>query len=232
MNVNVIARGSVRVLSAALPALLLTAAVAGCSGSEDGATDISTDETSETTDTSEATTSEPTGTTGTAETTDTSDTTAAPTTTATTASTVSTGSSDRAGAPVPDGSGCSPGYVDTLPDGLWFGYASSREADSFSFDLACWFTGDDAVLAASEDGAESPPPNDYHIRNDNTAERLLIPAPDVTVEFLGNPGDPASAEIVDYPTWVAVATDRAFEPAVWVEIEDGLVVTIKEQYQP
>ncbi|MDH3301491.1 MAG: hypothetical protein OES24_13385, partial [Acidimicrobiia bacterium] len=108
----------------------------------------------------------------------------------------------------------------------------SREFDSFTFDLACWFTGEDAALAATEDGAESPPPNDYHIRNENPAERFLIPAPEATVEFLGDPGDPSTVETIDYPTWVSLAPDRSFEPGVWVEISDGLVVAIEEQYQP
>ncbi len=227
MNLNLTHWSSARTLSALLVAIIMTTATAACTGSDDDVTDVSTDETSDTSETSDVTT----------ETTEVTDTTAPePTETTesngTTASTSTSGTSNEGGAPVPDGSGCTPGDDETLPDGRWFGYASSREADSFTFDLACWFTGDDAVAAASEDGAESPPPNDYHIRNDNPAERLLIPAPDATVEFLAEPGDPSTVETIDYPTWMSVATDRSFEPGVWVEISDGMVVAIEEQYQP
>ena len=213
MNMNLIQRGSAWVPAAALLALLLTVAVAGCSGSDDDATDTSLVDTS-TTESTEAT-----------------DTTADGATTESTATTATT-ATDGAAAPVPDGSGCTPGDDDVLPDGRWFGFPSAREADSFSFDLACWFTGDDAAAAATEDGAESPPPNDYYIRNDNTTQRLLIPSPDATVEFLPDVGDPASANTIDYPTWVSEASSRSFEPGAWVEITDGLVVTIEEQYQP
>lgn len=221
---------------ALLALLLLAAVVSGCTGSDDDATDTSTDTSSDdTTDTSDSSdvTTESTvdgDTTETSETTDTTSTDDGSTQTTSAPSTSSSAAS--AGAPVPDGSGCTPGSDDTLPDGYWFGYASSREADSFSFDLACWYTGEDATAAASEDGAESPPPNDYHIRNDSPAERFLIPAPDAMVRFLANPGDPATVETIDYPTWVSVAPDRSFEPGVWVEISDGLVVMIDEQYQP
>ena len=90
----------------------------------------------------------------------------------------------------PDGSGCTPGDGDVLPDGRWFGFPSAREADSFSFDLACWFTGDDAAAAATEDGAESPPPNDGSIRT-GPNHRLLIPSHRCHVELLADHGDPA-----------------------------------------
>ncbi len=119
-----------------------------------------------------------------------------------------------------------------LPDGRWFGFPSSVEFDSFSFDLACWFSGDEAILAADADGAESPPPNDYHIRNDNDTRRLVVPAEEVEVTWLPEPGDPASTKTVDYPTWTAGWSARSFQPGAWIEIEGGLVVAIEEQYQP
>ena len=42
-----------------------------------------------------------------------------------------------------------------------------------TFDLVQWFSGDAATKAAAEDGEESPPPNDYYIRNVNPRLRTL-----------------------------------------------------------
>jgi hypothetical protein len=40
-------------------------------------------------------------------------------------------------------------------------------------DLVQWFTGEAATKAAAEDGEESPPPNDYYVRNVNPRLRTL-----------------------------------------------------------
>jgi hypothetical protein len=91
-------------------------------------------------------------------------TTAAPTTTAPPTSTTVAST-----AAVPAGSGCAPGG-DTLLAGSWFGFVEgvvmtpSGSAD-MTFDLACYFEGVQAVLAAAEDGRtlEDPP----YVRNQN-----------------------------------------------------------------
>lgn len=36
---------------------------------------------------------------------------------------------------------------------------------TITFDLIQWYSGDDAAREAAKDHKESPPPNDYHIRN-------------------------------------------------------------------
>ncbi|RMH86193.1 MAG: hypothetical protein D6683_00900, partial [Actinomyces sp.] len=103
-----------------------------------------------------------------------------------------------------EGSGCTPG-TDTLPDGEWFGYVTDTAPDAVTFDLACWFTGDAAALAAAEDGEESPPPNDYYIRNRSSRLRTvpvagaLDPRP-TRVSWLANTGGP---DLVDgtYDEW-------------------------------
>jgi len=55
-----------------------------------------------------------------------------------------------------------------------------------TFDLIQWFTGEAATKAAAEDGKESPPPNDYYIRNVNSRLRTLPVAADapITVNLL------------------------------------------------
>jgi hypothetical protein len=65
----------------------------------------------------------------------------------------------------PSGSGCTPGEVDTLPEGWWAGLILEAEGTSLQFDLMCFFTGDAAVAAADEDGETVE--NDYYIRNQN-----------------------------------------------------------------
>ncbi len=131
-----------------------------------------------------------------------------------------------------DGSGCTPGS-DELPDGEWFGYVVSATADTVDFDLACWFTGDAAVLAAAEDGDESPPPNDYHVRNENPMLRTVGVSPAVEVAAMTNVGDPATEGPMAFADWVAVRVDGPDPPMdVWIVVEDGLVVSITEQYRP
>ncbi len=136
------------------------------------------------------------------------------------------------------GSGCTPPPGDELPDGRWFGVVADQEAGSepgspvLAFDLACWFDGEAAVVAATEDGAESPPPNDYHIRNDNPLVRLLPIDPDVEVRWLATIGDPATMAPIDLADWRTERAETVGRPGIWIDIDGGLVVTIEEQYVP
>ncbi len=131
------------------------------------------------------------------------------------------------------GAGCTPSSTDTLPEGRWFGFVVDAEEEQLSFDLACWFTGAAAAAAATEDGEESPPPNDYYIRNVSDRIRIHFVDSGTRVEWLPNPGDPASAETVSYETWLEGRTTRGFEPGVWLTVEDDShVIRIEEQYVP
>lgn len=130
------------------------------------------------------------------------------------------------------GSGCTPGAGD-LPDGEWFGFVTDASAADIDFDLACWFIGDAAIAATAEDGEESPPPNDYYVRNTNSALRTLSVADDAGVTWLASVGSPASATI-DYPGWLVEREGRGVElqPGVWITVTGGEVVEIEEQYVP
>ncbi len=128
------------------------------------------------------------------------------------------------------GSGCTPGPGD-LPDGSWFGYVTEPTVDEFEFDLACWFSGVGAIEATLEDGEESPPPNDYYIRNTSTDRRTVVVADDVAVRWLP-PADIANLAAISYPDWLAMRPERDWLPAVWLTITEGEVVEIEEQYQP
>lgn len=127
-------------------------------------------------------------------------------------------------------SGCTPGQGD-LPDGRWFGYITDPTDESIQFDLACWFSGVGAIEATLEDGQESPPPNDYYIRNTSTDTRAIPVSPDVAVQWLP-PDDIANLSDIPYADWVDGRADRDWLPGVWVEVDGGGVVSIEEQYQP
>lgn len=149
-------------------------------------------------------------------------TTTVPSTTSTSVSSVV----DEAG-----GSGCTPG-PGQLPDGEWFGYAVAITPDEIEFDLACWFSGDAAATAASEDGEESPPPNDYYIRNTNDLTRPLRVSDTAEVVWYPQVGDPSSETTTAYEDWVSQINERGFMLGIWVEVEGGRVVEVEEQWVP
>jgi hypothetical protein len=126
------------------------------------------------------------------------------------------------------GSGCTPGGGDP-PDGEWFGYATDRDPNSVEFDLACWFTGDAAAQAAAEDGEESPPPNDYYIRNFNELTRQIPVGAEVEIVFFPD-GDPNNQPSVPFGDWGDMVEQRGYELGVWLIVEDGEVSTITEQW--
>lgn len=155
--------------------------------------------------------------------------TAAPTTDTTAPTTTTTSDSllDEA-----EGSGCTPGEGD-LPDGEWYGLVEAAGGSSLEFDLACWFTGDAAARAASEDGEESPPPNDYYVRNANPTMRTLTIDDDVEVTWYPEFGDPNSEAQISFANWAEAIGDRGeFIPGVWITIEGGAVTEVREQWVP
>jgi hypothetical protein len=155
-------------------------------------------------------------------------TTVPPTTTTSAATTTSESEPDTND--LAQGSGCTPGGG-PLPDGEWFGLVTSRGDDSIEFDLACWFTGDGAVQASAEDGEESPPPNDYYVRNANPEIREVPVAPGAEVVFYPD-GDPTNEEVLAYADWAARVDQRGYELGVWLEVEEGSITAILEQWVP
>ncbi len=130
------------------------------------------------------------------------------------------------------GSGCTTDVVDGLADGRWFGFVSEADVDGILFDLACWYSGPAAIVAAAEDGEESPPPNDYHIRNSDDRLRAVAVDIDAEVSWLAQPADPASLVAVSYETWLASRLGRPFQPGIWLDVIDGRVASMEEQYVP
>jgi hypothetical protein len=159
-------------------------------------------------------------------------TTLAPTTTSTMPTTTVTSEAPTTTEPgdLAEGSGCTPGEG-PLPDGLWFGLVTSRREASLDFDLACWFRGDAAIQASAEDGEESPPPNDYYVRNSNSSTRRVLIGENAQVAFFPD-GDPNNEVEIDYDDWAAMAASRGYELGVWIKVEDGAISEIEEQWVP
>jgi hypothetical protein len=127
-----------------------------------------------------------------------------------------------------DGAGCVPGSG-ALGNGRWFGYLTEASPAGVEFDLACWFSGRSAVLAAAEDGHGSPPPNDFYIRNTNPATRTLHPGAEIPVVWYPQIGDPGSKVETTLAEWLDA--DRAGAgTGVWITISAGRVTGIAEQW--
>ena len=151
---------------------------------------------------------------------------------ATTSSSTPTTSPPTTSVDGPSGSGCSPGDAASLPEGEWFGFVEATSATGIEFDLACWFTGQAAVDASAEDGEESPPPNDYYVRNESTLTRSLPVSPEVPVVWYPEGGDPTTETVVDFEAWAEAVVGRGFMFGVWLDVIDGEVHEIREQWVP
>lgn len=102
-------------------------------------------------------------------------------------------------------------------------------------DVVQFFTGAQAAKAASEDGQESPPPNDYYIRNVNKRLRRLpvVPTARITVNVLGSDetGDATKDLPVDLVKLASYFPNQ-ISPLFWVTVRNDQVDTLEEQFLP
>jgi hypothetical protein len=191
------------------PLLLATALLVSCAedGTEGTTTTFASPGTTSTTQPADTTTTVPAGT----------------TTTAVPPTTLDAGLA-------PERSGCTPG-TDQLPDGEWYVVLVDFDSDGITYDLACWFIGDAAIAASAEDGEESPPPNDYYVRNENELVRELAVASDVPVTWYPS-GDPNDVGQGSFSDWVEFLDTRPYFLGIWVIISSGEVTEIVEQWVP
>lgn len=70
------------------------------------------------------------------------------------------------------GSGCV--APTKLPNGFWYGYATAS-GGKISFDLACFYYGQESALAMAEDGVDG---GEFYYRNDSSALRSLASSSD------------------------------------------------------
>lgn len=117
-----------------------------------------------------------------------------------------------------------------------FGYVQSvqKKGDSFqlTIDYAQLLTGNEAVIAAREDG-EIPPDqdyidDDYYIRNENSKLRTFPIAPDANIVLLLS-GDPESTETLTPAEYASSVND---EVGVHITVINGAVTKIEQQYFP
>jgi hypothetical protein len=145
--------------------------------------------------------------------------------TTTAAAADSTGAGTTAGEPAELADGRHPVYLKTVdPNG-----------QTVTFDLIQFFTGDAAAKAAAEDGEESPPPNDYYIRNVNDRLRTLPVAADapITVNVLAAPTSGNATQDVS----VTLAQLAGYFPnsgtaPFWLTVAQGRVTRIAQQFLP
>jgi hypothetical protein len=109
----------------------------------------------------------------------------------------------------------------------------SVDGREITFDLVQYFTGDAATKAAAEDGEESPPPNDYYVRNVNPRLRTLPVTPGARLSLtrltLNQGGGNAAANVeVDLATIRSRGSDHLF----WATVQGGRIVALEEQYVP
>ena len=133
----------------------------------------------------------------------------------------------------------------TLAEGTYFGFVESVGVDSgtMGFDLACFYTGEEANEQAAQRGDEVPVPNDVYIVNDNTTIRDVPVDPSTGLLLIDwneccetSPGAElaAFASAIGGPDFVEIGGRRyagSLSP-YWVTIENGQVVLIEEQFLP
>jgi hypothetical protein len=141
--------------------------------------------------------------------------------------------------------GCGTPAPTVLPDGTYFGYVQSIDPASgaLAFDLACFYTGEEANEQAAQRGDEVPVPNDVYIVNDSTKIRNLTVDPSVELVVLDwnsccepKPGaaldDFASALGNDDFVEIGGRSYAGSLSPYWVTIENGVVSRIEEQFLP
>jgi hypothetical protein len=183
-------------LRLAVAATAMALAVAGC-GTSGGSEKATSSEAA----TSDATSSEAT-------------TSAAPDTTTTTSAPATTSTTEADGGN--EGTDTETSQLDTLPDGVHYGYMAGHETGMVEgqqvqvilWDEVEFFTGPAADDAAHEDGVIPPEQehieNDVYIRNKNQTIRRLAVVPDASVTTLGENGSPGQVpssvnEVVTQP---------------------------------
>jgi hypothetical protein len=133
----------------------------------------------------------------------------------------------------------------TLADGTYFGFLESIDVGSgvSGFDLACFYTGDEANEQAAARGDEVPVPNDVYIVNDNPSTRDVPVDPSVELLLIdwnaccdSSPGAQldAFASALGEQDFVEIDGFRyagGVSP-YWITIEEGRIVGIEEQFLP
>ena len=144
---------------------------------------------------------------------------------ATTAAPASTAATPTTSEPAALADGRHPVYLKTVDPGQ----------QTITFDLIQFFTGEAATKAAAEDGEESPPPNDYYIRNVNSRLRTLPVRSDapITVNVLAAQSTGSSTKDVSVTLdELASYFPNSGTAPFWITVEQGQVTKIAQQFLP
>jgi hypothetical protein len=168
--------------------------------------------------------------------------------------TAATGASAATGPSSTGGSGSTTGASGTsgavvpptdLEDGRHFGYVRrvNPATSTLRFDLASFYSGDEANRIAAERGDETPVPNDYYIVNDNPRLRRLALAADADIEVFDWNRCCDETVQVDMATFSqalsagadGIETDGQLirgASQYWITLNDGVITKIEEQFLP
>jgi hypothetical protein len=137
------------------------------------------------------------------------------------------------------------GTAAELEDGRHFGRIEAIDASgSMTFDLAYFYTGDEANDVAAEHGDETPVPNDYYIVNDNPKLRTLAIAPDAEIRVFDwnrccdrhvSLDMETFADVMANPDGFVEQDGRLYygqASPYWITVDGGVVTEIEEQYLP
>jgi hypothetical protein len=147
--------------------------------------------------------------------------------------------------PTSENLGCGTSAPDTLPDGRYFGFVKDADTGSgtMSFDLACFYEGEEANQQAAMRGDEVPVPNDVYIVNDNpkTRDLTLSPSPELLLIDWNQCCETGPG--ADLDAFAAAIDGNGFttiggwkyngqSSPYWITIAGGNVVLIEEQFLP
>jgi hypothetical protein len=125
-----------------------------------------------------------------------------------------------------------------LADGRHPAYLKTVDPDRrrITFDVIQFYVGDDAATEAAKDHQESPPPNDYYIRNVNPKLRTL-PLRDgatITVNTLAAGYTGSATKNIQVPLdRLKIMLDfRGSSPPFWITVRHDQIVKLAEQYVP
>ena len=162
-------------------------------------------------------------------------------------STVAGGTDTPTGTPTTSSPSPKPSETDTsspapptpapvIEDGRHFVFVKRAKGGNLTFDLAEFYSGEEANEIAQERGDEVPVPNNVYIVNDNPKLRT-VPAADATISVL----DWSSCcDVIvelsfdEFAGYVAHPTDdfHGTSSPYWIRVKAGEIVDVEEQYLP
>jgi hypothetical protein len=141
----------------------------------------------------------------------------------------------------PDGS---TGLATDLEDGRYFGYIEEiQPPPALLFDLAYFYTGDEANRIAAERGDDTPGPNDYSIANHTPTLRAISMAHDTDIEVFDWNRCCDERVSIDYSTFAtAISSPEGVDldghrfngpgSPYWITLDNGVITKIEEQFLP